>query len=143
MKILFPPHIQEYLDRSPHAPFTTEELARLANRIEKDPHAYAHWDAAEFDLLSHRAAVDGTDRSVAILNNAIKDRAKRMGLRQTIAGVICSCGSAWSRYVVDGPDPLQKVCENCGAAVSVEHERKLADAKLAEMGAEIRRKLMD
>lgn len=131
-----PPHIQEYLDKSPYGPFSEFEIARLASRVRADPAPYTDEATIEFDLLGHRAALEATPRNVAILNNAISIRNKQKGIRLGVP--FCSCGSHYTHYDVDGPNPMQKLCDGCGALVSDEQIRAVADAWLLKVVAELK-----
>lgn len=133
-----PAHIQAYLETSPYGPFSELEIGRLTDRLTRG-RVLAEEADVERDLLALRAARDPTPRNIAIFNNAISSREKAKG-RHFLA-VVCPCGSRDVHYDVDGPNPLQQVCDHCDALVSQEHIRRVTDATIKELGDNIRRKL--
>lgn len=51
-----------------------------------------------------------------MFNQAIATRYKAIGMRPVAP--ICPCGSFYGHHEIDGPDPMQELCDGCGATVS-------------------------
>jgi hypothetical protein len=128
---MIPPHIKEYLQKSPYGPFTDLEITRAMARIERGGFPKDE-ETVELTVLENRAAVEPTPRKVAIFINAIKRRNKARGDSGLVVPV-CSCGSSHVHYDADGPNPMQQICDDCGAKVSSEHIRAVIRERVNEL----------
>jgi len=127
-----PQHIKEALRKSQYG-FTDMEIAHVARLLGRSRFPEEVDEATlEFQLLSARMALAPTPRNLAIFNNAIGIRAKAAGLPTMIAPV-CPCGSVNIHYDVDGPDPMQRFCDDCGAPVSEEHIQTVIGNRIREV----------